>query len=80
MNSTFGNLVIVHITPQRILKASQQDENEYCGTLVSLLRLPLNYIGTLYVNSVKGKLKTSRETFERPRRPSTIYYMHFCVR
>ena len=61
MNSTFGNLVIVHITPQRLLKASQQDENEYCGTLVSLQRLPSVYIGTLYLNSVKGKLKQPEE-------------------
>ena len=80
MNSTFDSLVIVHITPQRILKASQQDENEYCGTLVSLQRLPSVYIGTLYLKSFKGKLKTTRGTFERPRRPSTIYYMHLCVR
>ena len=80
MNSTFRNLVIVHITPQRILKASQQDGNEYCGTLVSLQRLPSVYIGTLYFKSFKGKLKTTRGTFERPQRPSTIYYMHFCVR
>ena len=60
MNFTFGNLVIVHITPQRILKASQQDENEYCGTLVSLQRLPSVYIGTLYPNSVKSKLKNNQ--------------------
>ena len=55
MNSTFRNLVIVHITPQRILKAAQQDENEYCGTPDSLQRLPSVYIGTLYLN-----LKTNR--------------------
>ena len=53
-------LVIVYITPQRILKASQQDENEYCGTLVSLQRLPSVYIGTLYLNSVKSKLKNNQ--------------------
>ena len=59
MNSTFRNLVIVHITPQRILKASQQDGNEYCGTLVSLQRLPSVYIGTLYLN-----LKINRNIWE----------------
>ena len=59
MNSTFGNLVIVHIKPQRLLKASQQDENEYCGTLVSLQRLPSVYIGTLYLN-----LKINRNIWE----------------
>ena len=80
MNSTLVIWYCVHITAQRILKASQQDVSEFCGTLVSLQRLPSVYIGTLYLNSVKGKLKATRGTFDRPRRASTIYYMHLCVR
>ena len=53
------SFVILYFTPQRILKASQQDE-EYCGTLVSLQRLPSVYVGTLCLNSVKGKLKNNQ--------------------
>ena len=60
MNSMFVIWYCVHITPQRILKASQQDENDYCGTLVSLQRLLSVYIGTLYLNSVKSKLKNNQ--------------------
>ena len=59
MNSTLVIWYCVHITAQRILKASQQDVSEFCGTLLSLQRLPSVYIGTLYLN-----LKINRDIWE----------------